>query len=149
MRHSSRYGFSMPELLMVVIIIAVTAGLAAPRIKNFREQNDLDAAAQTISSYMYRARAAAIGQARTVRVSTSGNAIWVIATATGDTVGSRQDLYASRNVTMEASVANIDFSPRGLATGLSSASPPKFTLIRGGKRKVICTTSLGMVRPSC
>jgi prepilin-type N-terminal cleavage/methylation domain-containing protein len=149
MRHHSRLGFSMPELLMVVLIIGVTAALAAPRFMRMRQQSDLDAAARVVSSYMYRARAAAIGRGRTVRLATSGNAIWVIIPATGDTIGSRQDLATDRQVTMVATVATIDYSPRGIATGLSSASPPQFTLSRGGMTKVICTTSLGMVRPSC
>ena len=90
-----------------------------------------------------------VRQAKTVRVATSGNTIWVIVPATGDTIASRQNLLTDRKVTMRASVANIYFTPRGFASGLSAADPPVFRLTRGGASKVICTTSLGMVRPSC
>ena len=149
MTPNSRPGFSLPELVIVITIIGVTVALAAPKITSFQNQNDLNAAAATINSYMYRARAAAIGQAKTVRVATSGNTIWVIVPSTGDTVASRQNLLTDRKVTMTATVANIDFTPRGFASGLSAADPPRFTLTRGGATKVICTTYLGMVRPSC
>lgn len=145
----SRQGFSLPELVIVITIIGVTVALVAPKITSFQNQNDLNAAGATINSYVYRARAAAIGQAKTVRFATSGNTLWVIVPATGDTIASRQDLLRDRKVTMTATVANIDFTPRGFASGLSAGDPPQFTLTRGSASKVICTTSLGMVRPSC
>jgi type IV fimbrial biogenesis protein FimT len=146
---TSRAGFSMPELLMVIIIIAVTASLAAPKFTSYRRQSDLKSAASTVSAYVYRARAAAIGRAQTVRLATSGNAIWVIVPSSGDTIASRQDLYADRQVTLSASVSSIDYSPRGIAVGLSAATPPTFTLSRSGTSRVICMTSLGLTRPSC
>jgi prepilin-type N-terminal cleavage/methylation domain-containing protein len=146
---TTRRGFSMPELLMVVVIIGLVTALAIPRINNFREQSDLNAAAALVNSYVYRARAAAIGQARTVRLVTSGSSIWVIIPTTGDTVASQQNLALDRKVTMAASVAQINYSPRGMAVGLSAEEPPRFTLTKGSRTKVVCLTALGMVRPSC
>jgi prepilin-type N-terminal cleavage/methylation domain-containing protein len=49
---TSRAGFSMPELLMVIIIIAVTASLAAPKFTSYRRQSDLKSAASTVSAYV-------------------------------------------------------------------------------------------------
>src|SRR5437764_419663 len=62
-----RLGFSLPEMLIVLVIAGVMMRLALPKIAAMKDKNTVRAAKQQVLSYLTNARAAAIRQSRSAQ----------------------------------------------------------------------------------
>jgi general secretion pathway protein H len=121
-RHEgSREGFTLVELLAVLVVLALVAGLAAARLGARQGGAELQAAAHELASRFRAARAAAIRQAtdRTVvidmtyRVVTAGKDVPSLRFA--DTISVYSETSATERRTQK--VAGIRFFPNGASTG--------------------------------
>ena len=85
---SRRHGFTLIEMLMVVVIISLTTLMAVPRFRAaVNRSNMLSARAKVMASFS-AARAAAAGSGRVTTMHVSGNSVWVTATPRLKTSGS-------------------------------------------------------------
>lgn len=72
-RRCPRAGFSLVEVILVVVVIAAISSIAIPRFSNFLTRSRLEAAARTIQAdlTLARQRAISLGVAQTISFNTS------------------------------------------------------------------------------
>jgi len=74
---NKRAGFSLIELMIVVVIIAIAAGIAIPNMSGWFGNKDLDSISLQMFSDFQRARSEAITRGRTVTIQIhTGNGSW-------------------------------------------------------------------------
>ena len=145
-----RYGFTMTEMLMVLIIFGVVTALAVPKFNLLRNSGKLSAAKTHLMSSLTTARASAIQNGYGSRWLLNGNDVTVSArTAAGAyTALSAPASFVDRyGVTVAATQGEILFDPRGIATNLTSTNK---IYVTGTTRDSVCVTRLGVVlRTGC
>jgi prepilin-type N-terminal cleavage/methylation domain-containing protein len=118
---SRRHGFTLIEMLMVVVIISLTMLMALPRFRTaVNRSNMLSARAKVMSSYS-AARAAAAGSGRLTTLHVNGNQVWVTASprlkagaGASDTIVLPKNLNTLYGVTATPSVGTVDVGRNGL-----------------------------------
>jgi prepilin-type N-terminal cleavage/methylation domain-containing protein len=149
---SRRVGFTLIEIMIVVVIFGIMVIVAYPKASSALVKNDVRSARTTLANTFSKARAVAMQGSRTGRVEFNGNNVLVtasprvvaVAGSDRDTVGGVQNLNSVYHVTLSSSVASIAYDPRGFVTsGLSQ--PLKFYLTRSGKRDSLTLDYLGRV----
>jgi type IV fimbrial biogenesis protein FimT len=118
-------GFTLVELLTVVVILVVLAALAGPAFTEFTAQQRVQVAATDLFTSLLRARSEAIKQNTDVTLTKVGswNGGWVVAVggATIDTHSATPNIAISE----ANSLAAITYRNSGR---VSTATAPKFTL---------------------
>jgi prepilin-type N-terminal cleavage/methylation domain-containing protein len=149
----ARSGFSLSEMLVVLIIMGVLMAIAMPKFASIRDKSSLRGAKQMLASYVMRARAAAIRQSQPAQFYLSNNQIWATVSQPGGSstnVAFTAALDQSRGVTVTSGTSatsdTIVFDPRGIAT-LSTARTYVFT--RNGIKDSLCVSRLGLIARFC
>ncbi len=149
----SRFGFTLVETLIVVVIFGLLTLMAFPRMSSALVRNDLRGARTTTINLVAKARAVATQSNRRTWVRFAGNTAYVVARprvdgvggAQGaDTVGGIQNLYGVYKVNLTAGVDSIQFDPRGIDSGFSTAGVT-IQLSRGGYTSAITIDGFGRV----
>src|ERR1051325_289226 len=133
-RRSARRGFSLPEMLMVMVIAAISMRIALPKIAGMRDKSNLRTAKQAVMAEIANARAAAIRRSAVATFNLAGDSVYATTTISGTTANVRKPIRIDRtwNVTVRVSPGggatdNIAFDPRGFATNLTGTRIYKFT----------------------
>ena len=127
-KRGRRAGFTMLELLVVLILIAVLTGLALPKLTTAAQKANIRSTRMELASMAARARAAAIqrGCVDSLHISTSTARAWVTACqvngSSRDTVGPVDDLGKRFGVTLSTSKTDYGYDPRGIAVGFSGGT---------------------------
>ena len=152
-RSRVRSGFSIIEMLVVLIISGLVMQMALPRFAAMRDRMALRAAKQQIGGYLVTARAVAIRRSRIATFKVNNNTIWATAQkadGTDSTVTGTASLLAGNGVTVSkgGSTANdaISFDPRGMAM-LPQART--YVLTRNSVKDSICISRLGLIARRC
>ena len=147
----TRRGFSLLELLLVLVISGILMRVTMPKFAAFRDRTAVSGAKQQIASYLAGARAAAIRQSQTATFHVVSDQIW---TTVNQSSGSPVDVQKvtsiskSRGVSVNNSSSTdspIVYDPRGF--GRSAAT--KYVLSRNGVKDSLCVTTLGMIQRYC
>ena len=128
MRLHGKAGFTVLEILIVLIIISTVAAVAIPKLRGNQEKQGVRSSRAALQTIIAKARGAAIqrGCASTVRLVAPGQ-VWVTScrlSSTGgtlDTLGGIENLAARYTVVMATSVDSIRFDPRGLNSTFQQA----------------------------
>ena len=121
-------GFTLIELIMVVVVASIMMGVAIPYLMRSSDRGGVTETTVAISTMHARAKLAAIQRGRVARLKmkASNNTMWVVATTasgTGlDTLGSVEDLYNRFGVTFTTTRDSLVFTPRGLGTESSGTT---------------------------
>jgi Tfp pilus assembly protein FimT len=137
-----RRGVTLLELVLILTVVGILAGIAMPRLNAVADALEVHAAASDISAAHRRARIIAVLQSRIVELSIDTNDL--VIRPRGDTI----ELWhirgpAARQVTLAGPPRLITFSPVGLSMGVSNAS---FHLTRGAASRTVVVSRLGRVR---
>ena len=143
-RHA-RSGFTLPEMLIVVVMISVLALFAIPRFANINGKRHMESARMRIGAALVTARQAAIQKGQTVRFSITSHRVKVQALGTDTTnLVSPVPLDTLYKVKTDADIT-IEFSSRGFANLSTSGAKIYLTRADVGKDSV-SVTKTGMVQ---
>jgi len=128
---SRRHGFTLIEMLMVVVIISLTTLMAVPRFRSaVNRSNMLGARAKVMASFA-TARATAASSGRVTTLNVNANRVWVTATPrrkapivgnTVDTIVLPKNLSTMYGVTATPSNGTVNIGQTGLGTGGAETS---------------------------
>jgi prepilin-type N-terminal cleavage/methylation domain-containing protein len=109
-------GVTLIEILIVVILVALLAAIAIPRVAGTSDPYEAVEQARKIHSVMARARASAIAEQRPYRFVLSSGGVWQVdvETAPGTWTATADSATSSATVMLDgASSGTITFYPRG------------------------------------
>ena len=115
-----RAGLTLPELLLVVVIIGMLVAFGFPRMRQGILRNEVIAARNAMANMYTTARLTALQTGRNVTLTLDGNIVVITALprldgGTGpDTVGAVIDLNDRHGVTVTATTTSIPVNPKGL-----------------------------------
>ena len=143
MRTTNRHGFSLGEILTVIIIMGVVLALALPKIGNMNDRNQMRSAKDGISARLAAARAAAIASGRQSYFIIQGDSIQVTASNGTAQVNKGAILNLKRNfaVTVTSPGFTIGFDGRGMTSGSSQ----RIYFSRNSLRDSICISAIGLI----
>lgn len=141
-----RAGFTLMEVLAVMVLGAIVAGTAAPRLSTGLAQSRLKRAAAVVSSDMRLAHTLAGRQRAPVTLSVDGTAgvVRIARTIAPNTVLSERQIAGAGGFgisSLSASTASIVVFPHGLASG-----DMVVTLVAGDRSTTVTLKRAGLVR---
>jgi prepilin-type N-terminal cleavage/methylation domain-containing protein len=143
-RDASRRGFTLPEILIVIVMISVLALVAIPRFASGNAKRHQESARMRVAAALATARAAAIQKGKQVTFQIKSNRVTVDAGA-GDTLMARIPLDTLYDVKVSpTSTISIVFNARGFTTMSGSQ---RILLQRSGLADdSVVVTKTGMVQ---
>jgi len=147
----SRQGYTLTEMLIVVVIVGLLTLFAIPKFSVLVQRNKLSAAREELTAAIATARAAAVQKGRTSTFRISGNQfrVTVVTADNGSTTTlvPAKSLMTLYNVSIASTTDTIiTFDMRGFATPrLSSTGMIKLT--QGVRRDSVCVTTAGQIMP--
>lgn len=144
-----RAGFTIPELLIVVILMGILASLAMPSIRRTTGRMKVRAARQQATSLLVLARAAAVQRSAESRFVRTANKMKILVDSSGTFVSfsGARDVGKTLDVSVQGfgSLAGdtLRFDPRGTAIAQSSAGKLRFVL--DGWSDSVCVSRVGKV----
>jgi type IV fimbrial biogenesis protein FimT len=141
MKIFTKKGFTLVELMIVMVVMGIISAIASPNFRQFMAERRLNGAARMVLSDLMLARQQAVVKNNNFKVFFSTNHNYTIlddgnndgSAGTGETSTSRdihQDYY---DVTF-AATANPVFSPRGTSTGWTTVTLT--SAVTGGSKQV-------------
>jgi len=143
----SRRGFSLVELLIVIVLIGALTSFAIPLVRRGMEARRVSGARITITTMNAKARAIAVQRSRVVRLIVNGNEVRLVSLhpVTGAvTVIERRDLNAVYGVTVASTRDTLFYDPRGL--GLQNSATTIAVSRPGGYADTVVINSLGGIQ---
>jgi len=137
-------GFTLVELLVVLVIMAVVLSLGVPRLGSALDRIATDGAARDVTTAIAAARAAAVLQGTRARLRIAADSLRVDREgAHGWEPYARWPGPAAAGVALQVSNPEIVFGPLGLGWGLANT---RVELRRGSQIETITTSRLGRVK---
>lgn len=136
-----RAGFTMIELVLVLCVTAVLAGLALPALVGMRDRITVRLAAVDAARTLADARSVALTASRrtAVRIDSVTNTLTVVSGL--DTI--RTLRLADYGVQLRTTRDSIAFGPTGIGWGAATAT---ITLRRGSATTALAVSRLGRIR---
>jgi prepilin-type N-terminal cleavage/methylation domain-containing protein len=140
-----RRGFTLPEILIVIVMISVLALVAVPRFAVANGKRHMESARMRVATAFATARAAAIQKGDTVRVVIASNRVTVTYGGVNLISPVPLDTLYKVRVGAPSDPYSVTFSARGFASG--TTTPAKIQLRRTGvPDDSVVVTKTGMVR---
>ncbi|MGH7665233.1 MAG: type II secretion system protein [Gemmatimonadaceae bacterium] len=142
-----RSGFTLVEIVAVMVIGFLMAAVSYPRLVPARESAQMGAAKQQVAAALTTARAAAVRRGGPVALSINGNTIRLVGVAINGsliTLDGPFPLDSIHGVALSSSASSITFDSRGVAAGVPVAGV-KLVLSNASRRDSICVSRAGMV----
>ncbi len=145
-----RRGFSLVEVLIVVVIIGVMLSIGFPKLRTGMTNNNVRAARTALINMIAGARNASSQTNRSTWVKIEGNRAVVLARprlvpvggSNADTIGPVQNLGQLYGVTVTATVDSFRFNPTLTSLDVVGTT---FTISRSGRVETVAVDGLGRV----
>jgi len=142
-------GFTLIEMMIIITILAVFAGIAVPNFLSYMPKSRLNGAARQVMGDLMGARMKAVSQNNEFKIffSANGHEYTILddddndGTADGGELTETKDIHPEYHDVTIGFNNNPIFSPRGTATNL-----PTITLTNTSGSKSITISSAGRVR---
>jgi prepilin-type N-terminal cleavage/methylation domain-containing protein len=141
MRHS-RHGFTVVELVAVMIIIGIIAIIALPKFTETVRNSTVRSARDEVVSYFMRAHAVAIQRGQRTHVRIAGDRMAVVTEANGvEQTVLASDLHEGHGVSLYATQNEFTYDPRGFAQNIPGSG--RVIVTRDSRSMPVCVTGLG------
>ena len=137
-----RAAFTLLELVVVLMVVAILTGLSVPRLSSMVNANSVQAAVFDVRESIEIGRYAALSKSEMVRVVFDPSTATVRVVSPTDTLLTR-NLAQVHGVTMRASNRTITFNQIGIGYGASNSS---IVLTRGNACDTVVVSRVGRVR---
>lgn len=146
MRARARRGFTMIEIAIVVVLMGIIGGYAAPRLVRARMSAGSRSAAQAVVSQIARTREIASRRRIATRVVLSASTVRAFGTVGGveQEVLPPLDLTVEYGASLTSPKGELRFDTRGFASGLTGHVDVQTH--HGEKSTAICVSRYGNVR---
>ncbi len=153
---TSRRGFTLMELLLVVSMMGIVAAMAIPRMRTGSDRANLSSARDVVATYANNARRAAVTRGQTTRLRLLSDTMVMVVSenpaAPNDSVLAKASLrgqYRS-TITLDGVAGGlIAFDKRGLVRG-AGATRKLLITNADGVRDSVCISGAGLVmRRTC
>lgn len=144
-RVAGRSGYTLIELITVVVLVGVVYALAAPRLTGYMSNQKVQRAMDRMASDVGFARIQAVREGQPVQLILTGYRTYDVKVLDGTAAGKivrNTDLGMASGVTLGPSGSSVTFDSRGLLTAGSAT----FTATRGSYTAQITITPIGRVR---
>lgn len=142
-------GFTLPEMLIVIVMITMLSAFALPKFAVLRESGNIAGARQYIEAAIVTARSTAIQKGRPAQINVVNDQVSVTTTALDGTtiqVMPAMPLDQVYHVELGATVPTITYDARGFASPRLAA--PAVFRVRGSTRHdSVCVTIIGQMMP--
>ncbi|MBU4463391.1 MAG: GspH/FimT family pseudopilin [Proteobacteria bacterium] len=134
-------GFTLIELIVIIAIVAVFAGIAVPNFLSYMPKHRLNGAARQVMGDLMAARMKAVKENTTVTVAWVSDHEYKISTTSEEKTINIQSNY--RDVTIVGSFTDISFYSRGtsnlrsITLTNSAGSTKKVTVLLTGRVKIL------------
>lgn len=152
-RNLRRRGFTLLELIIGMVLLAVIAGMGAPRLSaSLRHRTTQSAADQFVTAYtLARATAVRYDRVAQLHIDAAGTRFWVDADTSAANLGQRSTIWYVRNLattgmTMSSTRALLCFDARGIAYTASGGCEPgdaRVIFSLSDRADTVNTTALG------
>ncbi len=139
---ASRFGFTVVELVTVIVIMGILTVIATPKFAETVRHSKVRSARNEVVAYFTRARAVAIqrGQRTDVRVAGTRMSVVTVANGVEQTVV-QGDLYEQHGVALYTSQGQFSYDPRGFTANMAGAG--RLMVTRDGWTLPVCISRLG------
>jgi prepilin-type N-terminal cleavage/methylation domain-containing protein len=137
-----RRAFALPELLLVLAVVAILMGIAIPRLSAALDRIEVAAAASHIAAAHQRARLVAVTQSLVAVLSVDPLALTIRQRGIPAPLWTEAG-PAAHGVSLAGPTRQFTFSPEGFSLGLSNAT---LRLTRGSATRTVIISRLGRVR---
>lgn len=139
-----RRGTTLPELLVVLALVAMIAALAVPSLRYAMDRRSVENAAQEVIRAHTEARLTAFTTQRTALLVIAADSMVLRTARAGDTVVVwRRAGPAAYGVTVAGAAHLFQFIPYGYSIGASNTT---YTLTRGAAQRKVIIARYGRVR---
>ena len=138
-----RNGFSLIELVTVMVIVGILVGLGAPSLQHLLDRIAVDRAANELTVFYHGARLAAVLRGRRVRIEFHPDSLLGVYEGLTDSTFLNMPGPSGSGVTLAVSRATIRIQPNGFGMG---AANTKLVLRRGAAADSLAISRLGRIR---
>lgn len=125
-------GFSLIELMVGIVVMAVLLGLAIPSFRTWLQNTQIRNASESIQNGMQRARAEAVGRNTDVEFVLGPGSSWVVQLPDTTNIESRSGNEGSRDVTVAATppgATTVTFNNLGSVRATNADTSAPFTRV--------------------
>lgn len=145
-RHRDRLGYTLAELLVVIVIAGIVATIAVPKLSNVVRHLSARSAVSTVVSDLMLARTQAVREGRTVSLRVTGTAAYQVTVDVGAnpvrTLKTVNVAGTQQSVTLGPTGTTVSFDPRGM---LRAGSGSELRIMRGTQTDTISISAVGRV----
>ena len=140
-------GFTMIEMLMVIVVVSLLGLVTLPRFRDALSQNTLRGTRAKVMSRFATARAAAVTSGRIAYLHVHGNQVYVTArprrmpgVGTQDTITPIENIYTLYGVSLTSSEDSLRIDPNGVGGTAATVQ-----LAKGSRTDTVTISQYGRV----